>query len=88
MINTIIHYQIYIIIGILVFPVFAFIIYFAKKMIDRANFVRALNKMKQPLMERINTIENIYEMKEKKEEMNMIIHQIQDDIIHLRQEIR
>jgi len=88
MINTIIHYQIYIIIGILVFPIFAFIIYFAKKMIDRAKFVRALNTMKKPLIERINSMEGIYEMKEQEEEIRMIMHQIKDDIDRLRQEIR
>jgi len=38
-------------------------------------------------MERINSIDTIYEMKEKKEEMNMIIHQIKNDIDTLKQEI-
>ena len=87
MLKTLISYQLYIIIGILVFPIFAFIIYFTKKLIDRARFVKALHNMKKPLMERINSIDTIYEMKEKKEEMNMIIHQIKNDIDTLKQEI-
>ena len=77
----------YIIIGILVFPIFAFIIYFAKNLIDRARFVRTLHNMKKPLMERINSVEVIYEIKEKKEEMNMIIHDIKNSIDSLKQEI-
>lgn len=88
MLKTLIHYQIYIIIGILVFPIFAFIIYFAKKMLDRIRFVRALHNMKKPIMERINSIESIYETKEKKEEMNIIIHTIKQDIEDLKQEIQ
>ncbi len=87
MVKTLINYQIYIIIGILVFPVFAFIIYFTKKLIDRARFVKALRNMKKPLMERINNIESIYETKEKTEEVNMIINQIKNDIDILKQEI-
>ena len=69
MLKTLIQYQMYIIIGILVFPIFAFIIYFIKNLIDRAKFVRTLHDMKQPLMERINNIEIIYEIKEEKEEL-------------------
>lgn len=87
MLKTLIHYQLYIIIGILVFPIFAFIIYFAKKLIDRARFVRALHNMKKPLMERINSIETIYETKEKNAEINMIINQIKNDIDILKQDI-
>ncbi len=87
MLKTLIHYQMYIIIGILVFPIFAFIIYFTKNLIDRAKFVRTLHNMKKPLMERINNIDVIYEIKEKKEEMNMIIHDIKDNIDALKQEI-
>ncbi len=87
MLKTLIHYQLYIIIGILVFPIFAFIIYFAKKLIDRARFVRALHNMKKPLMERINSIETIYETKEKNAEINMIINQIRNDIDTLKQDI-
>lgn len=71
MLKTLIHYQIYIIIGILVFPIFAFITYLIKKMIDRLRFVKELNNIKKPLMERINNIEAIYEIKEKNQEMNM-----------------
>lgn len=77
----------YIIIGILVFPVFAFIVYFVKKMIDRARFVNELHTMKKPLMERINNIESIYEMKEQQAEANMIINDIKADINELKQEI-
>jgi len=87
MLKTLINYQMYIIIGILVFPVFAFIIYFTKNLIDRAKFMRTLHNMKKPLMERINNIEAIYEMKEQKEEMNMIINDIKEDIDALKQEI-
>lgn len=87
MLNTLIHYQIYIIIGILVFPIFAFIIYFTKKIIDRVRFVRTLHTMKKPLIERINNIESIYEMKEQQEEMNMIINGIKEDIETLKKEI-
>ncbi len=87
MIKTLIHYQIYIIIAILIFPILAFIVYFTKKLIDRARFVRALHNMKKPLIKRINTIENIYELKEKKEEMNSIINQIKNDIDILKQNI-
>lgn len=56
-------------------------------MIDRAKFVRALHNMKKPLMERINSVEIIYELKEEKEEINMIIHDIKHDIEGLKQEI-
>lgn len=87
MLKTLISYQLYIIIGILVFPIFAFIMYFTKKLIDKARFVKALHNMKKPLMERINSIDTIYEMKEKKEEMNIIINQIRNDIDTLKQEI-
>lgn len=87
MLKTLIHYQMYIIIGILVFPILAFIIYFTKSLIDRARFVRTLHNMKKPLMERINNIETIYEIKEKKEEMNVIIEDIKSDIDVLKQEI-
>lgn len=88
MLKTLIHYQMYIIIGILVFPILSFIIYFTKKMIDRARFVRALDTMKKPLMERINNIESIYEMKEQQAEMNMIINDIKGSINELKQEIQ
>lgn len=88
MLKTLIQYQIYIIIGILVFPVLSFIIYFIKKMLDRAKFVRALNTMKKPLMERINSVESIYEMKEQQAEMNMIINSIKGDVSALKQEIQ
>lgn len=88
MVKTLINYQMYIIIGILIFPIFAFIIYFAKNMIDRAKFVRALHNMKKPLMERINSIETIYELKEEKEEINLIIHDIKNDIGNLKKEIQ
>ena len=87
MLKTLIQYQMYIIIGILVFPIFAFIIYFAKNLIDRAKFVRTLHNMKKPLMERINSVEIIYEIKEQKEEINMIIHDIKNDINLLKKEI-
>ncbi len=87
MLETLIYYQLYIIIGILVFLVFAFIIYFTKSLIDRARFVKTLNNMRKPLMERINSIDVIYEVKEKKEEINMIINQIKNDIDLLKQDI-
>ena len=87
MLKTLIQYQMYIIIGILIFPIFAFIIYFAKNLLDRARFVRTLHNMKKPLMERINRVEAIYEIKEQKEEMNMIISDIKNDINVLKQEI-
>lgn len=87
MLKTLIQYQMYIIIGILVFPIFAFIIYFIKNLIDRAMFVRTLHDMKQPLMERINNIEAIYEIKEEKEDMNAIINEIKNDINLLKKEI-
>lgn len=87
MLKTLINYQLYIIIGILIFPIFAFIIYFTKKLIDKARFVRSLNNMKKPLIERINSLDTIYEAKEKREEMNMIINQIKNDIDILKQEI-
>lgn len=88
MLKTLIHYQIYIIIGILVFPIFAFITYLIKKMIDRLRFVKELNNIKKPLMERINNIEAIYEIKEKNQEMNIIIETIKSDIQTLKQEIQ
>jgi len=87
MLKTLIQYQMYIIIGILLFPIFAFIIYFAKNLLDRAKFVRTLHNMKKPLMERINNVETIYEMKEQKEEMNIIINDIRNDIDGLKQDI-
>lgn len=87
MLKTLIQYQMYIIIGILVFPIFAFIIYFAKNLIDRSRFVKTLHKMKKPLMERINSVEAIYELKEQTEEMNMIINDIKNNITNLKQEI-
>lgn len=87
MVQTLINYQIYIIIGICIFPIFAFIIYFAKKMIDRANFVKDLHNMKKPLLERINTIETISEIKEKQEEIHMIMYDIKNDIDGLKKEI-
>jgi len=80
MLKTFIHYQMYIIIGILIFPIFAFVIYFIKNLVDRARFMRTLHNMKKPLMERINSVETIYEMKEKQEEMNMIIGDVKNDI--------
>jgi hypothetical protein len=43
--------------------------------------------MKKPLMERINSVETIYEIKEQKEEMNFIIHEIKNDIDTLKKEI-
>lgn len=87
MLKTLIQYQMYIIIGILVFPIFAFIIYFAKNLLDRAKFVRTLHSMKKPLMERINNVETIYEMKEQQEEINMIIYDIKNDIDTLKKDI-
>jgi len=87
MLKTLISYQLYIIIWILVFPIFAFIIYFTKKLIDKARFVRTLHNMKKPLIERINSIDSIYEIKEKTKEINTIIHQIKNDIDILKQEI-
>lgn len=87
MLKTLIHYQVYIIIGILVFPILAFIVYFTKKLIDRARFVKALHNMKKPLIDRINTIDILYETKEKKDEINHIIYEIKNDIDVLKQDI-
>lgn len=87
MLKTLIQYQMYIIIGILVFPIFAFVIYFTKNLIDRAKFVRTLHNMKKPLMERINNVEIIYAMKEQQEEVNMIINDIKSDIHGLKRDI-
>lgn len=87
MLKSLISYQMYIIIGILIFPVLAFIIYFTKNIRDRMKFVKTLNSMKKPLLERINNIETVYELQESKEEMNMIIHDIRNDIETLKQEI-
>ncbi|MEI6117786.1 MAG: hypothetical protein WCP92_00550 [bacterium] len=90
MVKTLIQYQMYIIIGILIFPIFAGSIYFAKNLLDRARFVKTLHKMKKPLMERINRVEVVYEIKEikeQKEEIKMIISDIKNDINTLKQEI-
>jgi len=87
MIKTIINYQMYIIIGILIFPIFACIIYFTKSLLDRAKFVRTLHNMKKPLMERINNPEAFYEKKKKKEAIGTIIFDIRNDIENLKQEI-
>lgn len=43
--------------------------------------------MKKPLMERINNVETIYEMKEKQAEMNMLINEIKWSISILKQDI-
>ncbi|MCX6823998.1 MAG: hypothetical protein NT085_02630 [candidate division SR1 bacterium] len=43
--------------------------------------------MKKPLMERINRSEIVYEIKEQKEETNMIISSIKNDINTLKQEV-
>lgn len=71
----------------MMFPILAFIIYFTKKIIDRAKFVTTLHNMKKPLIDRINTIDILYETKEKKEEINNIIYDIQNDIDILKQDI-
>lgn len=87
MVKAMISYQIYIIIGIVIFPIFAFIIYFTKNLIDRAKFVKTLHDMKNPLIEKINSAEVMYETEEKKQEINSIVHAIKNDVISLRQEI-
>jgi len=87
MLKTLIEYQMYIIMGILVFPIFAFIIYFTKNIIDRAKFMKTLKNMKKPLMERINSVVIIDEVKAEKEELNVIMYDIKNDIEILKQEI-
>lgn len=91
MVKTLIHYQIYIILGILTFPFFAFIIYSIKQLIDKAKFVKALQNMKKPLIEKINTlettVEETQETQEKRQEIRNIMHQISQDIDKLKQEV-
>ena len=87
MLKTLINYQLYILIGILVFPIFAFIIYIIKSLIERAKFIKTLDSIKKPLLERINHIDTAYKIYDKKEEISNILQDIKKDVTILKQEI-
>lgn len=88
MIKTLIHYQIYIIIGILVFPVFAFLIYSIKNIVERSRFIRTLHTMRQPLIDSINAGAIFSENQEQNKEIDLLIQSIKNDIAALKNDIQ
>jgi hypothetical protein len=76
MIDTSIQYQIYSIMGICFFPIFVYIMYSIKKLIDKINNIKTLNKNKKMLMKKIQDNEATL----KTQEIDILLENIQNDI--------
>ncbi len=87
MLQSLIRYQIYIIIAILVLPISVIIFYFIKNLIERVRFIHTLNDIKKPLLERINHIGTIYDNYDKDGDVSKVMKDIQDDIMNLKESI-